>query len=75
MRKYSVLTLIFIIVITSATYSQSSENQLNLMPWPKELKLIDGKFRIDTNFLVGLKGDGDKRIFASQTGCKNRIVF
>lgn len=73
MRKYSVLTLIIIIVITSATYSQSSENQLNLMPWPKELKLIDGKFRIDTNFLVGLKGDGDKRIFAASTKMLRRL--
>jgi hexosaminidase len=49
-------------------YCQTTPNSfeehstLNLMPWPKKVSLKAGKLRIDSGFLVSLKGHQDSRL-------------
>jgi hexosaminidase len=46
------------------TTPNSSEafSKLDLMPWPKKVSLKAGKLRIDSGFLVSLKGHRDSRL-------------
>ncbi|MEN8191458.1 MAG: family 20 glycosylhydrolase [Bacteroidota bacterium] len=46
---------IFLIIVGTITYA----SDINVMPYPKEVKLNTGKFRLDTNFTVSVKNQDE----------------
>jgi len=60
---FLVFFTMFLLPYCQTTPSSSEEySTLNLMPWPKKISLKAGKLRIDSGFLVSLKGHQDSRI-------------
>ncbi|MDZ7338339.1 MAG: family 20 glycosylhydrolase [candidate division KSB1 bacterium] len=47
---------------------------LNLMPWPADLQLDQGAFRLGENFTVGLQGNGGTRAYSAATRVLQRLA-
>ncbi|HCT29523.1 MAG TPA: beta-hexosaminidase [Bacteroidales bacterium] len=77
MKRTTLLLLILVFSICSLTKSQ----QLNLMPWPSELKVGEGQFVINKNLRIGVDGNPDKRFhpnlvrFIQQLSKRTTIPF
>ena len=67
--KY-ILILLFGTFISNA---QITTEQLNLMPWPQNIKLSAGTFALSKNFKVNITGNPDPRIFIGATNFVRRL--
>jgi hexosaminidase len=50
-------------LVFHALFAQEAKTSLNLMPFPEQVILKEGKFRLDSNFTIGITGNPDKRIY------------
>jgi hexosaminidase len=62
----------FLISSVSFLYGQMDKN-LNLMPVPTELKVSEGKFRVDTTFTISVRGEADNRLYREATRMLRRL--
>ena len=67
--KY-ILMLLFESFISNA---QITTEQLNLMPWPQNIKLTAGTFALSKNFKVNITGNPNPRIFIGATNFVRRL--
>ena len=67
---HSVLILILFI---SVIKSQTIYPDLNLMPYPEEVELQYGKFRITKDFQIAVTGNGNERIYSAATRMLRRL--
>jgi hexosaminidase len=44
-------------------FAQDTQTYLNLLPVPNRVTLKEGKFRLDSNFTIGITGNPGKRVF------------
>tara|TARA_B100000809_G_scaffold138551_1_gene136169 strand:- start:40060 stop:42081 length:2022 start_codon:yes stop_codon:yes gene_type:complete len=54
-------------------HAQVSKEDLNLMPWPKEVKLGEGQFLLTEDFSLTISGTFDDRIFSSANSFLRRL--
>ena len=59
--------LIFLIVVFSSIIGFSQTDNLNLMPWPKEINVGSEQFVIEPNFVIFLNDHSTKRIEIATT--------
>ena len=65
---------VFILLLSSIlANSQVKTDDLNLMPWPQNINLIDGNFTINKSFKVNITGNPNPRIFARATQFLRRL--
>jgi hexosaminidase len=65
---------IFILLISSfLANAQIKTDQLNLMPWPQNIKLTDGNFALGKGFKVNITGNPNHRIFIGTTRFLRRL--
>lgn len=64
------LILLFVTFVSNA---QITTEQLNLMPWPQNLKLTTGTFALSKNFKVNITGNPNPRIFIGATNFLRRL--
>ncbi|RKS92623.1 hexosaminidase [Flavobacterium limicola] len=67
--KY-ILMLLFGNFVSNA---QITTEQLNLMPWPQNIKLSEGTFALSKNFKVNITGNPNPRIFIGATNFVRRL--
>jgi len=63
--------LIVIMFLATILLAQNFEN--DLMPMPKSIEVKNGKFLLDKNFTIGIKGDFENRIFDAATYALRRL--
>ena len=64
------LILLFVTFVSNA---QITTEQLNLMPWPQNIKLTTGTFALSKNFKVNITGNPNPRIFTGATNFVRRL--
>jgi hexosaminidase len=64
------LILLFVTFVSNA---QITTEQLNLMPWPQNIKLTAGTFALGKNFKVNITGKPNPRIFIGATNFLRRL--
>ena len=64
------LILLFVTFVSNA---QITTEQLNLMPWPQNIKLAAGTFALSKNFKVNITGNPNPRIFIGATNFVRRL--
>ena len=64
------LILLFVTFVSNA---QITTEQLNLMPWPQNIKLTAGTFALSKNFKVNITGNPNPRIFIGATNFVRRL--
>lgn len=64
------LILLFVTFVSNA---QITTEQLNLMPWPQNIKLTAGTFALSKNFKVNITGNPNPRIFIGATNFLRRL--
>lgn len=75
--KNRLFTLILLVCLSTTIKSQ----QLNLMPWPSEIKMAQGQFNINKNLRIKVDGQPDKRFqpnlvrFIQQLSKRTTIPF
>ncbi|WP_236023937.1 beta-N-acetylhexosaminidase [Flavobacterium flabelliforme] len=67
--KYSLILLL----VAFVSNAQIKKEQLDLMPWPKNINLTDGTFTINKNFKVNITGNPNPRIFVGVTRFLRRL--
>ena len=58
------LSLLFLISLSPNVLAEN-DHELNLMPFPKEISVKEGKFRIDRDFSIEITGNPNARIYGS----------
>ncbi|RBN50154.1 beta-N-acetylhexosaminidase [Flavobacterium psychrolimnae] len=58
---------------TFISNAQITTEQLNLMPWPQNIKLSEGTFALSKNFKVNITGNPNSRIFIGATNFVRRL--
>ncbi|MBG6187613.1 beta-N-acetylhexosaminidase [Flavobacterium sp. CAN_S2] len=58
---------------TFVSNAQITTEQLNLMPWPQNIKLSEGTFALSKNFKVNIAGNPNPRIFIGATNFLRRL--
>ncbi len=58
---------------TFVSNAQITTEQLNLMPWPQNIKLFAGTFALSKNFKVNITGNPNPRIFIGTTNFLRRL--
>lgn len=64
------LILLFVTFVSNA---QITTEQLNLMPWPQNIKLDAGTFALSKNFKINITGNPNSRIFIGATNFLRRL--
>ncbi|WP_426096132.1 beta-N-acetylhexosaminidase [Flavobacterium sp. DSR2-3-3] len=64
------LILLFVTFVSNA---QIATEQLNLVPWPQNIKLAAGTFALSKNFKVNITGNPNPRIFIGATNFLRRL--
>ena len=67
--KYSLILLL----VAFVSNAQIKKEQLDLMPWPKNINLTDGTFALSKNFKVNITGNPNPRIFVGVTRFLRRL--
>lgn len=67
--KYPIITLLLSIF----TFGQSPKEQLQLLPWPKEVNTNSGKFLINKDFKININGISSDRVYKSATKFLRRL--
>ncbi len=57
-----------------ACHAEGSKMQLNLMPWPAELTLGEGAFRLTKDFTIGMQGGGGLRAYSAASRALQRLA-
>ena len=55
-KKTAFLIILFLIGSFSVESQQNNGQELNLMPWPREISEDSGNFKINSNFTIGIYG-------------------
>ncbi|VAX26736.1 beta-glycosyl hydrolase, partial [hydrothermal vent metagenome] len=63
---------ILMVFFTLTFFDSTAETNLPLMPYPKEVKLGSGKFRLDKDFTLSVK-NSDEKVFAYATRFLRRL--
>jgi hexosaminidase len=65
----------FLVLLLSSFVSnaQMKTEQLNLMPWPQDIKLTGGTFALSKNFKINITGNPNPRIFIGATNFLRRL--
>lgn len=64
---------ILLFFFVCAVHNNAQSTNVQLMPVPKDIIWNEGKFRITSDLLVGIKGNPDKRIFPAATRMLRRL--
>ena len=68
------MKFILVLLLTGiVANSQIQKEQLDLMPWPQNVKLIEGTFGLSKNFKINITGDPNGRIFIGATNFLRRL--
>lgn len=67
--KYSTFTFFLSIL----SFGQVQQDQLNLMPWPKEVHQSSGEFNISKNFKINIQGVQSDRLYHAATKFLRRL--
>ena len=67
--KYSLILLL----VAFVSNAQIKKEQLDLMPWPKNINLTDGTYALSKNFKVNITGNPNPRIFVGVTRFLRRL--
>ncbi|MCV9385051.1 beta-N-acetylhexosaminidase [Reichenbachiella ulvae] len=59
---------------SSAVMAQNTNGIENLMPWPKQIEIGEGKFRLDESFELGMMGFQSPRLIAASTRYIDRMT-
>lgn len=65
--------LLMLLFGTFVSNAQITNEQLNLMPWPQNIKLSAGTFALSKNFKVNITGNPNDRIFIGATNFVRRL--
>lgn len=72
--KHAVMLALCLAGAVFACHAEGSKMQLNLMPWPAELALGEGTFRLTNDFTVGMQGGGGLRAYGAATRALQRLA-
>lgn len=61
------------VLFSVKVFSQTKIEQLNLMPWPQNIQLNAGNFKLNQNFKINISGDVNDRIFKGATAFLRRL--
>ena len=64
---------IALFVFSSALFAQDVQTSLNLMPVPNRVTLKEGRFRLDSNFTIGITGYTGTRIYSYASRVLQRL--
>ncbi len=69
MKKIITFLIINSFIINLFAQMKPQDSNLNLMPWPKEVQVLDGYFMIDKNFTVNIEDylNDNKKVFDAST--------
>jgi len=59
MKKIITFLIINSFIINLFAQMKPQDSNLNLMPWPKDVQVLDGYFKIDKNFTISIKNNSD----------------
>jgi hexosaminidase len=62
-----------ILFVSFNSRGQYTKTLLKLMPYPEKVVVSEGKFRLDSNFTIGITGKPDKRIYSYATRVLQRL--
>lgn len=62
-----------LVLFSVKVFSQTQIEQLNLMPWPQNIQLEAGDFKIDKSFKINISGEVNERIFIGATNFLRRL--
>ena len=69
------LLTIFLMLIVAKGMTQTNLNeQLNLMPWPKEIKENSSNFIIDSNLTISVNGEDEGRVYTAAVSFLRRLA-
>ncbi|RTY84713.1 beta-N-acetylhexosaminidase [Flavobacterium sp. ZB4P23] len=64
---------LILLLVSFVSNAQITTEQLNLMPWPQNIKLTAGTFALSKNFKVNITGNPNPRIFIGATNFLRRL--
>lgn len=67
--KYPIITLLLSIF----SFGQVQKEQLNLMPWPKEIKVNSGNFILNKDFKININGASSDRVYKAASKFLRRL--
>jgi hexosaminidase len=70
---YKIISSLLLIFILSLNIYSQNIHELNLMPYPKEISLKTGKFRIDRDFAIKVKGEPGIKVYHAATRFLRRL--
>ena len=73
MKRYSLLTILFVFATFTLSFCEETMNTLNLMPVPAEMKMGDGKFKLEQSFAVAVQGQPSDRLCRAATRMLRRL--
>ncbi len=74
MKLYkSIFSILIVIFFLSLNIFPQNIHDLNLMPFPKEISVKPGKFRIDRDFAIEIKGNPGMKVYHSATRFLRRL--
>ncbi|MGO4819113.1 beta-N-acetylhexosaminidase [Flavobacterium sp. W22_SRS_FP1] len=65
--------IFFLLLSVFISNAQTKKEQLDLMPWPKNIELTAGNFAISKNFKVNITGNPNARLFLAATRFLRRL--
>lgn len=66
-------SILILVLFSIKMFSQTTIEQLNLMPWPQNIQLKTGIFKLDKNFKINISGEVNDRIFIGSTNFLRRL--
>ncbi|MCX6151922.1 MAG: family 20 glycosylhydrolase [Ignavibacteriales bacterium] len=71
--NFTIKIFLFTLLFTSIIIPQQDKLKLNLMPVPAKITMLDGKFILQNNFSIAIKGNPDERIYQYATRVLRRL--
>jgi hexosaminidase len=65
--------IFFLLLSVFISNAQITKEQLDLMPWPKNIDITNGTFALSKNFKVNITGNPDARLFSAATRFLRRL--
>ena len=72
-QKIYMKYLLIIVMSCVISNAQIKKEELNLMPWPQNISLVDGFFTLDKAFKINIIGNPSDRIFVGATNFLRRL--
>ncbi len=73
MKRQLTAHLIILFIFLVSTVLPAQTNKLNLMPVPQKVTLLEGKFLLQNDFSVEIKGNPDDRLYSYATRVLRRL--